>query len=191
MPTVFTHAISGIFSGAAVYDKSFPRGFWLLTVIYSIIPDADVICFEFGIPYSHILGHRGFFHSLFFSCIPGFFTGLLLMMAGRRKWKEGLFFAAYFSFVISLHGILDAFTNGGLGIALLSPFITERYFFPVTPIEVSPINVKAFLDGRGFIVLKNEMLWVWLPCICIAYLFRIIFGRKRRNNRGDYRWILR
>ena len=61
------------------------------------------------------------------------------------------------------HGILDAFTNGGLGVALLSPFDNGRYFFPWTPIEVSPIGVRAFFSAWGLGVLKSELLWVWLP----------------------------
>ena len=147
-----------------------------MSVICSVIPDADVICFKLGIPYSHFLGHRGFFHSLFFACITGFFTGLILMKAGKLKWKQGLFFAGYFSFVISLHGILDAFTNGGLGVALLSPFITERYFFPFTPIKVSPFSPGALLTERGFSILKSEMLWVWMPGMCSAVFLRILFS---------------
>lgn len=175
MPTIFTHAISGVACGTAVYKKSFSRGFWLLSVICSILPDADVISFELGIPYSHFLGHRGFFHSIFFACVLGSFIGALYAVAGKRKWKEGLFIAMYFSFVISLHGILDAFTNGGLGVALLSPFITERYFFPFTPIKVSPFNPGGFIHKRGLQIIKNEMLWVWLPCMGLALLLRIIF----------------
>ena len=175
MPTVFTHAISGIATGTAVYDKSFPRGFRLLSIVCSVIPDADVICFKLGISYSHFLGHRGFFHSLFFACLLGSSIGFMLMKAGKQKWKKGLFFAGYFSFVISLHGILDAFTNGGLGVALFSPFITERYFFPVTPIIVSPFNPVAFADGRGIQIFESEILWVWFPCIGLAVILRIIF----------------
>jgi inner membrane protein len=173
MPTVLTHAITGIACGAAVYKKSFPKGFWLLTVICSAIPDADVIGFKLGIPYSHFLGHRGFFHSIFFACILGAVTGIMFMMIAKRKWKDGLFFSAFFSFVISLHGILDAFTNGGLGIALLSPFIMERYFFPVTPIKVSPFNPGAFFNDGGFQIIKNEMFLVWLPFMGFAILLRI------------------
>lgn len=174
MPTVLTHAISGLASGAALYKKSFPKGFWLLTVICSVIPDADVICFKLGIPYSHFLGHRGFFHSIFFACILGSLVGISLMKSGKRKWKEGLFFSLYFSFITSLHGILDAFTNGGLGIALLSPFIMERYFFPVTPIRVSPFSLGALFTERGFYILKSEILWVWIPGMCVAVFSRII-----------------
>jgi inner membrane protein len=34
------------------------------------------------------------------------------------------------------HGILDAFTNGGLGVAFFAPFDKTRYFFPVTPMKL-------------------------------------------------------
>ena len=35
------------------------------------------------------------------------------------------------------HALLDALTDGGLGVAFFSPFSNERYFFPWTPIRVS------------------------------------------------------
>ncbi|NIM12838.1 MAG: hypothetical protein GTO45_29905 [Candidatus Aminicenantes bacterium] len=47
------------------------------------------------------------------------------------------------------HGVLDAFTNGGLGIALLSPFDTTRHFSPWQPIEVAPIGIWAFFSDWG------------------------------------------
>lgn len=174
MPTILTHAFTGVASGMAVYNRSFPKGFWILAILLPIIPDADVIGFKLGIPYSSFWGHRGFFHSVFFSCFLGTLTGFILAWTGRKTWRQGLFYAGYFSFVTALHGILDAFTNGGLGIALLSPFTVKRYFFPVTPIKVSPISINRFLDWRGIEILINELLWVYLPCICIALLIRIL-----------------
>jgi inner membrane protein len=180
MPTIITHAFTGIASGMAVYNRSYPKGFWILAVLLPVIPDADVIGFKLGIPYSSFWGHRGFFHSLFFSCVLGSVTGFILAWVGRRTWKQGCIYAAYFTFVTTLHGIIDAFTNGGMGIALLSPFIEKRYFFPVTPIKVSPIGIKSFLNGRGIDVLANEFLWVWLPFICIALLIRLIFIRHSK-----------
>jgi inner membrane protein len=180
MPTIITHAFTGIVSGSALYKKTFPRCFWLLTIICSIIPDADVIGFKLGIPYSSFWGHRGFFHSLFFSCVLGTVTGFILAWVEKREWKEGFLYAGYFSIVTSLHGILDAFTNGGMGIALLSPFIEKRYFFPVTPIKVSPIGIKGFFNERGIDILVNEILWVWIACICVALLIRVIFIQRSK-----------
>jgi inner membrane protein len=59
--------------------------------------------------------------------------------------------------------VLDAFTNGGLGVALLSPLDATRYFAPLRPIEVSPLNIASFLSARGAAVLANELWSVWLP----------------------------
>jgi inner membrane protein len=38
----------------------------------------------------------------------------------------------------------------------------------VTPIEVSPIGVGAFLSARGLRVLRSEIGWVWLPSALLA-----------------------
>jgi inner membrane protein len=66
------------------------------------------------------------------------------------------------------HGLLDALTNGGLGVALLAPLDNSRYFFPVTPIQVSPIGIRSFLRDGGFSVLASEVPWVWLPSLVLA-----------------------
>ena len=84
------------------------------------------------------------------------------------------FYVIFFFLLTASHGILDALTNGGLGIAIFSPFSNERYFFPWTPITVSPIGVAGFLSKRGWLVLKSELLWVWLPASLIAVVSTII-----------------
>jgi inner membrane protein len=87
---------------------------------------------------------------------------------------------------IASHGILDAFTNGGLGVALLAPFTAERYFFPVTPIQVSPIG-WGFFSERGLRALISEMLWVWTPSLAVLGA-SLWFARLRRarNGRSSY-----
>jgi inner membrane protein len=76
----------------------------------------------------------------------------------------------FFFVVGASHGILDAMTNGGRGIALLSPFSNHRYFLPWTPIEVSPLGVRAFISQRGLTVMKSEILWIWMPVASIAII---------------------
>jgi inner membrane protein len=71
----------------------------------------------------------------------------------------------------------DGMTDGGRGVALLAPYSNERYFLPWTPIEVSPLGVRAFFSQRGLTVMKSEMLWVWLPAVTLAILWWMI----RRN----------
>ena len=79
----------------------------------------------------------------------------------------GLFL--YFFFCTASHGLLDAMTNGGLGVAFFSPFDTTRYFFPVRPILVSPIGVSEFFSEYGVRILVSEAIWIWLPS-CVAFL---------------------
>jgi inner membrane protein len=64
--------------------------------------------------------------------------------------------------------VLDALTNGGLGIAFLSPLDSARYFAPWTPIEVSPIGIENFFSRWGLAVLRSEALYVGLPCLALV-----------------------
>jgi inner membrane protein len=163
MPTMMTHAVVGIGAGLIVQGSEMSARFWTMSVLCSIVPDADVLAFRFGIPYSHWLGHRGFFHSIGFALLMGpVVTSAVfprLGMFSEEWWR----LTVYFSLLGASHGLLDACTNGGLGIALLSPFTSHRYFFWFTPIEVAPLGVRAFLSGWGLAVLESELLWVWLP----------------------------
>ncbi len=56
--------------------------------------------------------------------------------------------------------MLDATTNGGLGIAFFSPFDLDRYFLPWRPLQVSPIGLGAFFSDWGWEVIKSEAMWV-------------------------------
>jgi len=58
--------------------------------------------------------------------------------------------------------------------AFLSPFSSERYFFPWTPIQVSPMRINSFFTSRSWSVLKNELVWIWLPGGMLALLSRLI-----------------
>jgi len=71
---------------------------------------------------------------------------------------------------IASHGVLDAMTDGGLGVTFFAPFWSDRYFLPWRPIAVSPIGVARFLSARGVAVLASELRWVWLPSIVFATL---------------------
>jgi inner membrane protein len=76
------------------------------------------------------------------------------------------------------HGVLDAMTNGGLGVAFFSPFNNGRYFFPWRPVHVSPISVKRFFSGGGYAVLQSELLWIWAPALIFATVMLILKREK-------------
>ncbi len=81
-----------------------------------------------------------------------------------------VFWMCFFSIVS--HPVLDAFTNGGLGVAFFWPISNQRYFFPFHPVEVSPLGLGRFLGMRGLIVLMSEVLWIWIPSLGIGYIFK-------------------
>jgi inner membrane protein len=66
------------------------------------------------------------------------------------------------------HGLLDAMTNGGLGVAFFAPFSNERYFLPWRPILVSPLSIHVFFGSRkGLRVMWSELGWIWLPAALV------------------------
>jgi inner membrane protein len=135
-------------------------------LIASVLPDADVIGFNLGVPYGHFLGHRGFSHSITFAAIVG-----LLGMCFARQLEAHRTVASFFLLLSTLsHGVLDALTAGGLGVAFFSPFSDERFFFSWRPIRVSPLELEPFLKLRGWRVFLSEFLWVWLPAVSLGVL---------------------
>ena len=165
--------------GKTVTDKKIPLRFWVLVVFCSVLPDADVVGFRFGIEYGDFWGHRGFFHSLFFAFIlsstVAFLTFRKTSLFSKKWWLIWVFFFG----ISASHGLLDVFTDGGLGIALLSPFDTTRYFCPWRPLRVSPIGIRWFLTHWGSRALMSEIIWLWVPLT--AVLIIVTAYRKKRK----------
>ena len=158
-----SHSVVALAAGKSLAPGGMPNRFWLLAMFCSVLPDADVVAFSFGIPYGHFFGHRGCFHSTFLGLVVGVGVVSVFFRTEQTFSKRWWLYALFFSLVAASHGILDAMTNGGLGIALLSPFDQTRYFFPWRPIAVSPIGITGFLGRWGMRVLRSEVLWIWLP----------------------------
>jgi inner membrane protein len=165
MASAFTHAIAASSIGSLFTPNA--RRLVVLAAVCSVLPDADVLAFGFGIPYEHVLGHRGLTHSIAFAaCLAGVAT-----WAASRGGEvpRGRLVAALFLATLS-HGVLDAMTNGGLGVAFFAPFSNERYFFPWRPIAVSPISISRFFSSRAWAILASEIWVVWIPAIVLAML---------------------
>ncbi len=170
MASAFSHAFVALALGRAPYHPVMTWRVLLLGMACSIVPDLDVIGFSFGIRYGDLWGHRGMTHSLFFA---GLLSAVLVMLWHRQHStlaKARLF--VYFSLCTASHGVLDAMTDGGLGVAFFSPFDTDRYFFPVRPVAVSPIGIGEFFTSHAFRVLASEIIWIWLPTIGAWVLVR-------------------
>jgi inner membrane protein len=180
MPTVFSHAIAG----AALATALRPPGPWrrvvTLAALCAVAPDADVVAIWFGVPWGHVLGHRGITHSLAFAAVLAAVVVWLGFRGPAWRSRRGVLWLALFVATAS-HGVLDSLTNGGSGIAFLAPFDDTRYFAPWQPIRVSPISLSRFLSERGLRVLRSEMVWVWLPSAILLLGAVLTRGRRARS----------
>jgi inner membrane protein len=128
----------------------------------SMLPDVDVIGFAFGVRYADPWGHRGATHSFVFAVIVACVVSVAAPRFGASRLRSGV--AAFL--VVASHGVLDTFTDGGLGCALWWPFDLTRYFAPWRPIPVAPIG-RAYFSSRGFGVATTEAL-LFLPLVIYA-----------------------
>lgn len=177
MPTILTHPIVPLTLAAVVGTRLIPPRLIVAGMVAAIIPDIDVIAFRFGIAYGDAFGHRGMSHSLAFAAGLALLGGCL-----ARFFRAGAIATLAFLFLAAAsHGVLDSFTNCGLGIAFLWPWSNERFFAPIQPIEVSPIGIRQFFTPRGVAVMVSEIVWIWMPCLVVALAGVIA---RRRLARG-------
>ena len=179
MPSIFTHAIAALAMGPAVQARWRPWRLWVIGAVCAALPDLDVVAFRFGIPYDHMLGHRGLTHSIAFAAV----LAVLVVAVCFRRSGHRLALWAYVTAATASHGVLDALTDGGRGVAFLAPFSGRRFFFPWRPIEVAPIGVGRFFSERGLAVLASEIVWVWGPALVLAGV--LLLWQRGRSARAD------
>lgn len=173
MASVFGHTIVGV-TLVKLFTSKHTKLLLLFAVISTLLPDIDVIAFNFSIPYSHPLDHRGFTHSILFALI----WALLLMWFIGKKDKIAWFVVIFLSTIS--HGVLDAMTSGGRGVGFLIPFNNERFFFPFRDIKVSPIGIKKFFSEWGLQVIISEIKYILIPCLLIL-LVRLVFQKSKKS----------
>jgi inner membrane protein len=172
VPTLPTHLAAPLAARIGGGRGAVPGRLLAAASVAALLPDADVAAFAFGIPYAHPFGHRGFFHSLSFAVLVAFAGAACLRIRGVSRVRAFLVLLL----AAASHPLLDALTNGGLGVALAAPFSWKRYFFPWRPIRVSPLGVAALFTERGWRVLRSELIWVWGPALGLA-----LFARRFRR----------
>lgn len=174
MSSIFTHAAAG--GALAAIAEAHPSAATVgVAAVCAMLPDVDGIGYLLGIPYGAVFGHRGLLHSLCFALLVAAAVTLLFFRRRAPLLHLLLFFVAAAS-----HGVLDAMTDGGLGIAFFSPFDTTRYFLPFRPILVPPLGIRAFFTRYGLAVMKSEIQWVWLPLALAVLAARGIRWGARR-----------
>jgi inner membrane protein len=174
MASIISHAAAGAALSIAFAPDSAPGRYWPIAIATAVLADVDSLLYYLRVSYSYAVGHRGFFHSPFLGLIVGFL--LMFFFFRDQTLFSGRWFRYFLIFFLvwTSHGFLDALTNGGRGVAFLSPFSSKRYFLPWTPIQVSPMRIESFFTSTGWSVVKNELVWIWLPGLMLVSLSRLI-----------------
>jgi len=170
MATVLSHFVLGV--GMYRFVDRGRDPWWtgpFVAGCLSMLPDADALLMPWN-AYGDPWGHRGMTHSLAFAALAGALGALVIC---RRVTFPGGFggLAATLAVVTASHGLLDALTDGGLGVAFFAPFDATRYFLPVRPIPVSPITTNA-ADPRVLEVIGQEALLLWPAALLLATVRR-------------------
>ena len=112
MASFMSHMITGAALtklGISTLSVRMKKKLYIVAMISAALPDLDVIAFNFGIPYSHWLGHRGLTHSLVFACLWGFIVTWILFRRQFLTWIEYVKTAALLAMVTASHGVIDAY----------------------------------------------------------------------------------
>jgi inner membrane protein len=140
---------------------------WAIPVsagLWAVAPDLDTLSMRaFHIPYDSLFGHRGFFHAPF-----------ILILLAAAAGRPGALAETWARCAVT-HPLLDAMTDGGLGVMLLFPFTTARLFLPWRPIHVSPLGIRAFAGEAGYI-LGSELPF----CAAAIFIGAIAWFVRRR-----------
>ncbi len=164
------HVAVGVAAARAFGEKGLGRRMILFGAL-SLLPDADVLGLSAGVPYGSPFGHRGASHSLVAALLVAAIAFALARY--RRRPDAGKTFL-FVLLVVGSHGLLDALTDGGKGVALFWPFTPTRYFLPWRPIPVAPIGVRV-LSPRGLHAMLFEL------CAFAPFWLYAFWPRRGKN----------
>lgn len=178
MASAFAHAFTAYTLKNFTSNPLLNNKFLFFVIASSIVPDLDVLGFQFGVSYGDLWGHRGMTHSLIFAFCWSVFLWFIMSRSSDFKRcpfisKTGVTAITILFLSTSSHGLLDAMTNGGLGVAFFSPFDATRYFLPWQPLQVSPIGVSAFFSSAGLRVIISELIWIGIPFLILLTLLKL------------------
>ena len=181
MPTILTHAALPLIAGMAMRRASAPVPLVIAGMIAAAVPDLDVVTLRAGIPYDAPAGHRGISHSLAFALLLGLLAWCLAPSLKAERGKAFMFVAM----AAASHGLADMLTSKGLGVEYWWPVSDERLFAPLRPLDVASIGLRGFRAGTIWDALWSELIWLILPAIVLALLYRLWADTHIDSRRGE------
>lgn len=183
MASAFAHAFAAASLGVAVTPGRRRTRLIVAGLVCTVLPDLDVIGFRLGIPYGDVLGHRGVTHSLAFAALVA--VAVTRAVFRGAAWDGLRVRVGLYLFVVTAsHGVFDALTDGGLGVAFLAPFADSRWFLPLRPVIASPLGVREFFTAHSLGILGSEVLWIGLPWTVVCLFAAWAVRARERGRRG-------
>ena len=172
MPSIFAHAAAGAAVGSA-FAPSPMRRLWITAAACAALPDIDAL----GRPVGNrtyeaaFAGHRGVTHSILFAILVG---GVAAWMFRREVVSRAARFRLWLAFALALasHGVLDALSTIGDGVAFWAPFSWTHYEFVWQPLGETGPGPSGPM--RLFAIVANEFLWVGLPALIVVAIARVL-----------------
>lgn len=168
MSSMFGHAVAGLTLSAAFTRGRPPRRVCIVAMACALAPDLDWFTGVLPIGEGHSLAHRGLSHSLVAAAL---ITAAAMLIAFRDRLGSPRIWLCMAAATLS-HGLLDAWTFGGTGVAFLAPFSDVRYVAHWQPLFVSPIPLSGRLLAWLLLSLGTELVWVGLPGLAVFLLAR-------------------
>ncbi len=156
------------------------------SLLCSVAPDFDYIGYILGIEYGAFFGHRGFSHSIFYCLVFAFLITSIFFRKNKGeivKIKSKYFLLLFTNFfaVGMSHVLLDMFTNGSLGVAIFSPFLSTRYDFEMMFVEAMPLSLKYFFTMNGPLIFLKEVVYFIIPSFLYVFLFDKFYLNKKNK----------
>ena len=169
MPSLLGHAVAGLAITHTFSRARLPRRTWVLAPLLAVAPDLDWFVSFLDFHKNHILNHRGVAHCLFGAVLLATFT---LLIAFRRNQRGGQLWLCLTLAALS-HGLMDACTAGGVGVALFMPFSDSRWACIWQPIHVAPLPLGREDCYLFLASLRTEAFWIGLPALALVAWTRI------------------
>ena len=114
MASIFSHAVAALGIGACFYTPRIPKRVWAIGALCSVVPDLDVVGFQFGIRYGDFWGHRGFTHSIIFATLLAAAAVAIAFRRGLPSISRFSLWMYFFLATADAEGRPDCSFKGGM-----------------------------------------------------------------------------
>jgi inner membrane protein len=154
-----THLALGAVIGEVYAGKELGKRAMVIGALAQSLPDVDFLMSFWLSPVDNLLAHRGFTHSILFGTVVSVMLGIAATRWGRPTSITRKRWVVFFALEISVHLLLDAFNNYGVG-----------WFEPLSHTRVS-FDVIFVAD-------PFYSIWPGIACLALLILHSNATARK-------------